>query len=227
MPAFKIASFENNHLPLIKKAAATGKPVIISTGMASLGELEKAVSTAREAGCEQLILLKCTSTYPATPENTNILTIPHLKHLFGAEVGLSDHTMGVGVAVASVALGASVIEKHFTLSRAEGGVDSAFFLSPQSSAVWLPKLNGLGNRLGRFVMAQLKQRSRAKYFDDLYMLQPTFHRENCLQKLIFELLGLVMEHLLIFMSICLERRPVGLTGQEHLEPGPAVVTLVS
>ena len=130
VPAFKIASFENNHLPLIKKAAATGKPVIISTGMASLGELEKAVSTAREAGCEQLILLKCTSTYPATPENTNILTIPHLKHLFGAEVGLSDHTMGVGVAVASVALGASVIEKHFTLSRAEGGVDSAFSLEP-------------------------------------------------------------------------------------------------
>jgi len=130
VPAFKIASFENNHLPLIQKAASTGRPLIISTGMASLGELELAVSTAREAGCEQLILLKCTSTYPATPENTNISTIPHLKQLFGAEVGLSDHTMGVGVAVASVALGASVIEKHFTLSRADGGVDSAFSLEP-------------------------------------------------------------------------------------------------
>jgi pseudaminic acid synthase len=131
VPAFKIASFENNHLPLIEKAASSGKPLIISTGMATLGELDQAVSTARDAGCEQLILLKCTSTYPATPENTNISTIPHLKKLFGAEVGLSDHTMGVGVAVASVALGASVIEKHFTLSRADGGVDSAFSLEPQ------------------------------------------------------------------------------------------------
>lgn len=130
VPAFKIASFENNHLPLIKKVASTGKPLIISTGMATLGELDQAVTTARDAGCEQLILLKCTSTYPATPENTNISTIPHLKQLFGTEVGLSDHTMGVGVAVASVALGASVIEKHFTLARADGGVDSAFSLEP-------------------------------------------------------------------------------------------------
>ena len=121
VPAFKIASFENNHLPLIEKAASTGKPLIISTGMATLAELDQAVTTARKAGCDQLILLKCTSTYPATPENTNISTIPHLKQLFGTEVGLSDHTMGVGVAVASVALGATVIEKHFTLSRADGG----------------------------------------------------------------------------------------------------------
>ncbi len=128
--AFKIASFENNHLPLIRKAASTGKPLIISTGMATLGELEQAVTTARSAGCDQLILLKCTSTYPATPEKTNISTIPHLKQLFGTEVGLSDHTKGIGVAVASVALGASVIEKHFTLSRADGGVDSAFSLEP-------------------------------------------------------------------------------------------------
>lgn len=131
MPAFKIASFENNHLLLIEKAASTGKPLIISTGMATLGELDQAVTTARRAGCEQLILLKCTSTYPATPENTNISTIPHLKKLFETEVGLSDHTMGTGVAVASVALGASVIEKHFTLSRADGGVDSSFSLEPQ------------------------------------------------------------------------------------------------
>ena len=131
MPAFKIASFENNHPLLIEKAASTGKPLIISTGMATLGELDQAVTTARKAGCEQLILLKCTSTYPATPENTNISTIPHLKQLFETEVGLSDHTMGTGVAVASVALGATVIEKHFTLSRADGGVDSSFSLEPQ------------------------------------------------------------------------------------------------
>ena len=130
VPAYKIASFENNHLPLIAKAASTGKPLIISTGMASLAELEQAVSTAREAGCQQLVLLKCTSTYPATPEDTNIRTISHLRELFGCEVGLSDHTMGVGVAVASVALGATVVEKHFTLSRADGGVDSAFSLEP-------------------------------------------------------------------------------------------------
>ena len=133
-PAYKIASFENNHLPLIEKAASTGKPLIISTGMASLGELDDAVRTARDAGCTQLVLLKCTSTYPASPENTNIRTIPHLRELFGCEVGLSDHTMGVGVAVASVALGASVIEKHFTLARADGGVDSAFSLEPAELA---------------------------------------------------------------------------------------------
>ncbi len=130
VPAFKIASFENNHLPLIRKAASTGKPLIISTGMASLADLERAVTTAREAGCRDLILLKCTSTYPASPENTNILTIPHLRDLFGVQVGLSDHTMGVGVAVASIALGATVIEKHFTLSRSDGGVDSAFSMEP-------------------------------------------------------------------------------------------------
>ena len=130
VPAFKIASFEINHLPLIEKAASTGKPLIMSTGMASLGEIDLAVKTARNSGCSQLVLLKCTSTYPATPTNTNINTIPHLKQLFDVEVGLSDHTMGIGVAVASVALGASVIEKHFTLSRDDGGVDSAFSLEP-------------------------------------------------------------------------------------------------
>jgi len=130
VPAYKIASFENNHLPLIRRAASTGKPLIISTGMASLAELEQAVITAREAGCNDLVLLKCTSTYPAIPTNTNIRTIPHLRELFGCEVGLSDHTMGVGVSVAAVALGASVIEKHFTLARADGGVDAAFSLEP-------------------------------------------------------------------------------------------------
>lgn len=130
VPCYKIASFENTDLPLIRKVAATGKPLIISTGMASIAELDDTVKAAREAGCTQLILLKCTSTYPATPINTNILTIPHLRTLFDCEVGLSDHTMGVGVSVASVALGATVIEKHFTLDRSEGGVDSAFSMEP-------------------------------------------------------------------------------------------------
>jgi pseudaminic acid synthase len=126
----KIASFENTDLPLIRKVASTGKPMIISTGMASVAELDEAVRAAREAGSRDLVLLKCTSTYPATPDNTNIRTIPHLRELFGCEVGLSDHTMGCGVAVAAVALGATVIEKHFTLSRADGGVDSAFSMEP-------------------------------------------------------------------------------------------------
>jgi pseudaminic acid synthase len=149
VPAYKIASFENNHLPLIAKAAATGKPLIISTGMASLGELEQAVSVARSAGCKDLILLKCTSTYPATPANTNIRTIPHLRELFDCEVGLSDHTMGVGVAVAAVALGATVIEKHFTLSRAEGGVDSAFSLEPTELAALVQESERAWQALGQ------------------------------------------------------------------------------
>jgi len=148
VPAFKIASFENNHLPLIAKAASTGKPLIISTGMASLADLERAVTTAREAGCEQLVLLKCTSTYPATPQNTNIRTIPHLRELFGHEVGLSDHTMGVGVAVAAIALGATVVEKHFTLSRADGGVDSAFSLEPAELAALVSETERAWHALG-------------------------------------------------------------------------------
>jgi pseudaminic acid synthase len=130
IPCYKIASFENTDLPLIRKVASTGKPMIISTGMASIAELDETVRTAREAGCQDLILLKCTSTYPAIPENTNLLTIPHLRELFDVQVGLSDHTLGIGAAVASVALGATFIEKHFTLSRADGGVDAAFSMEP-------------------------------------------------------------------------------------------------
>uniref|UniRef100_UPI00404766C8 pseudaminic acid synthase n=1 Tax=Polynucleobacter sp. TaxID=2029855 RepID=UPI00404766C8 len=131
VPCYKIASFENTDLVLIREVAATGKPLIISTGMASVAELDELIGTVRSAGCEDFVLLKCTSSYPASPLNSNILTIPHMRDLFKCEVGLSDHTMGVGVAVASVALGASVIEKHFTMLRADGGVDSAFSLEPE------------------------------------------------------------------------------------------------
>ncbi|MEH1919324.1 pseudaminic acid synthase [Nostoc sp.] len=131
VPFYKIASFENTDFPLIRKVASTRKPMIISTGMATVAELDETVITAREAGCQDLILLKCTSTYPATPENSNLLTIPHLHDLFNVQVGLSDHTMGIGVAVVSVALGATFIEKHFTLRRVDGGVDSAFSMEPE------------------------------------------------------------------------------------------------
>lgn len=144
VPMYKIASFENTDLPLIRYAASTGKPLIISTGMATFDELEESVSTARDAGCADLVLLKCTSTYPASPLNTNVSTIPDLQKRFGCQVGISDHTMGIGVALGAVALGATVIEKHFTLRRVDGGVDSAFSMEPdelrqlvmESERVW-------------------------------------------------------------------------------------------
>jgi N-acetylneuraminate synthase len=149
VPCYKIASFENTDLPLIRKVAATGKPMIISTGMASIAELDDTVRAARQAGCKDLILLKCTSTYPATADNTNILTIPHMRELFDCEVGLSDHTMGVGVSVASVALGAKVIEKHFTLNRADGGVDSSFSMEPAEMTQLVVETERAWQSLGR------------------------------------------------------------------------------
>jgi pseudaminic acid synthase len=131
VPLYKIASFENTHHPLLIKVAKTGKPVIMSTGVSSIADIDESVKVLRNAGCKELILLKCTSTYPATPENTNLVTMPHLAQLHNCMVGLSDHTMGIGTALASVALGARVIEKHFTLRRADGGVDSAFSMEPE------------------------------------------------------------------------------------------------
>ena len=164
VPAYKIASFENNHLPLISKAASTGKPLIISTGMATLADLEQAVSTARQAGCNELVLLKCTSNYPASPVNTNILTIPHLKNLFQTEVGLSDHTMGVGVPLAAIALGATVIEKHFTLSRAQGGVDSAFSLEPQEFSSLVVESHRGWQSLGCITYGPTEAEQRSRVF---------------------------------------------------------------
>jgi N-acetylneuraminate synthase len=149
VPCYKIASFENIDLPLIRRVAATGKPVIISTGMATAPELDDAVRAAREAGCRDLILLKCTSTYPASPEHTNLLTIPDMRERFGCEVGLSDHTMGVGVAVAAIALGATVVEKHLTIRRSDGGVDSTFSLEPDEFARLVQDTERAWRALGR------------------------------------------------------------------------------
>lgn len=172
VPAYKIASFENTDLPLIRKVAATGKPMIISTGMATVAELDETVQAARAAGCQDLILLKCTSTYPATPENTNIRTIPHLRDLFDCEVGLSDHTMGVGVSVAAVALGATVIEKHFTLRRADGGVDSAFSMEPEELRALVVETQRAWQALGQvsYGATQAEKKSLV-YRRSLYIVQ--------------------------------------------------------
>tara|TARA_B100000315_G_scaffold39475_1_gene34328 strand:- start:3 stop:1049 length:1047 start_codon:yes stop_codon:yes gene_type:complete len=172
VPAYKIASFENTHLPLIKKVAATGKPMIISTGMASIAELDETVRTIREAGCEQFVLLKCTSTYPATPDNSNVLTIPHMRELFGCEVGLSDHTMGVGAAVAAVAHGATVIEKHFTLSRADGGVDSTFSLEPKDMEHLVVETKFAWQALGKVAYGPTEEeKDSLKFRSSLYIAE--------------------------------------------------------
>jgi pseudaminic acid synthase len=172
VPCYKIASFENTDLPLIRRVAATGKPIIISTGMASIAELDDTVRAAREAGCKDLILLKCTSTYPATAGNTDILTIPHMRELFGCEVGLSDHTMGVGVSVASVALGASVIEKHFTLNRADGGVDSTFSMEPAEMAQLVVESERAWQALGQVSYVATEAEKKSIVFRrSLYIVQ--------------------------------------------------------
>ncbi len=164
VPFYKIASFENIDLSLIRKIAGTGKPIIMSTGMATLAELDDAVSTAREAGCKDLILLKCTSTYPASPENSNLLTIPHMRELFSCEIGLSDHTLGIGTAVAAVALGATVIEKHFTLSRADGGVDAAFSLEPDEMKLLVGETKKAWQALGKISYGPIKEEKKSLQF---------------------------------------------------------------
>lgn len=169
-PCYKIASFENTDLPLIRRVAATGKPVIISTGMASVAELGEAVEAARSGGCEYLVLLKCTSSYPSPPDDTNILTIPHMREMFGCEVGLSDHTMGVGVSVASVALGATVIEKHFTLARSDGGVDSTFSMEPEEMASLIVESERAWRSLGQVSYGPTEaERQSLKYRRSLFI----------------------------------------------------------
>ncbi len=172
VPAYKIASFENVDIPLIRKVARTGKPIIISTGMATAAELDEAVRAARAEGNNQIVLLKCTSTYPATPANSNLATIPHMRELFGTEIGLSDHTMGVGVSVAAVALGATVIEKHFTTSRAEGGVDAAFSMEPQELKTLVEETERAWQSLGQIQYGPTEaEKDSTKFRRSLYIGQ--------------------------------------------------------
>ena len=148
-PIYKVASFEINHIPLLQCVAETGKPVIMSTGGSTVSEIEEAVNTLRKHGCKDLTLLKCTSAYPADPKEINLRTIPHMAELFGCNVGLSDHTLGIGVAVASIAFGVTCIEKHLTMSRADGGVDSSFSMEPQEFASLATEANRAFDALGR------------------------------------------------------------------------------
>lgn len=169
-PCYKIASFELVDLPLVRKAAATGKPLIMSTGMASVADIEDAVKAANEVGNDQIILLKCTSSYPATAADANIATIPHLREMFGLQVGLSDHTLGIGVPCAAAALGATVIEKHFTLKRADGGVDAAFSLEPHEFAALVEESERAWASVGKVVYGGAEvERKSLKFRRSLYV----------------------------------------------------------
>lgn len=164
VPVYKIASFENTDHPLLKKIAQTGKPVIMSTGLTTAADIDESVRVLRDNGCEELILLKCTSTYPATPDNSHIRTIPHMRQMFDCPIGLSDHTMGIGVPLAAVALGACVIEKHFTLSRADGGVDSAFSIEPQELKALVTESERAFQALGKVHYGVLKVEENSTRF---------------------------------------------------------------
>ena len=164
VPCYKIASFELTDLPLIKKAALTGKPIIMSTGMASIEEIEQALATVYATGNKQVVLLKCTSTYPASPENTHLSTIVDMRQRFGCDIGLSDHTRGIGVAVASVALGACVIEKHFVLDRNAGGVDAAFSLEPQEFADLVENSQQAFAAMGQVTYGGSAAEEKSKYY---------------------------------------------------------------
>ncbi len=174
VPCYKVASFENIDLPLIRRVAATGKPVIISTGMASLEELAEAVDAARTAGCSDLVLLKCTSTYPAEPRNSHLLTIPHMSQLFRCPVGLSDHTLGIGAAIGAVALGAVMIEKHLTLDRGDGGVDSSFSLEPSELKNLVTECRRAWDALGEVSYGPSEDEKRSlQYRRSLYVVKDT------------------------------------------------------
>ena len=163
VPAYKVASFELVDLTLLRKIAQTGKPIIMSIGMATLSEIDEAVSAIREAGGNQLALLKCTSAYPAAPDEMNLLTIPHLSEAFDVPTGLSDHTLGIAVPVAAVVLGACIIEKHFTLSRKVSGPDSAFSLEPHEFKEMVDAIRTAEKALGEvsYEITEKQKESRA------------------------------------------------------------------
>ena len=173
VPCFKIASFENTDHILLKKVAQTGKPIIMSTGVASIADIQESVGILRKNGCKDLVLLKCTSTYPATPESTNLLTIPHMAALFDCQIGLSDHTMGIGAGIAAVALGARVLEKHFTLRRADGGVDSSFSLEPEELKNLVVESERAFLAMGKvnYILSEKEQKS-LQYKRSLYVIEP-------------------------------------------------------
>lgn len=172
VPCYKIASFENSDHALLAAVAKTGKPVIMSSGMATQTELAESVEVLRSNGCHELILLKCTSHYPADPIDANLATIPHLAALFGCQVGLSDHTAGIGVAVASVVLGATVIEKHFVLDRGEGGVDAEFSLEPAEFSALVQECNRAAVALGQVTYGGTeKEQASRKYRRSLYIAE--------------------------------------------------------
>jgi pseudaminic acid synthase len=184
VPVHKIASFEIVDIPLIEKMAATGKPLIISTGMATLGEIEEAVETARGAGSNQIALLKCTSAYPASPEEMNLRTIPHLAETFGVPVGLSDHTLGIEVPVTAVALGSCIIEKHFTLDRSVKGSDSDFSLEPQEFKSMVDTIRVAEKALGHVHYGVSEQEAKSRVFrKSLFVIKDvkageTFTKDN-------------------------------------------------
>jgi len=164
VPVHKVASFEIVDIPLIEKMARTGKPLIISTGMATLGEIEEAVQAARRAGATQIALLKCTSAYPAPPEEMNLRTIPHMAEAFSVPVGLSDHTLGIAVPVAAVALGACIVEKHFTLSRDIPGPDSAFSLEPHELKAMVEAIRTVEKALGEVHYGVSEREAQSRIF---------------------------------------------------------------
>lgn len=217
VPFYKVASFENTDLPLLAAIAKTGKPVIMSTGMARINELNDAVQCLKDNGCTDLILLKCTSTYPTSPENTHINTIPHMATLFDCPVGLSDHTMGVGVAVASVALGACVVEKHFTLARADGGVDSAFSLEPAELLQLVVETERAFLALGQVNYGQGENEEKMRqYRRSIYVTKPIkkgelFTADNI--KIIRPAMGLSPKH---YPAILGKAARCDIAGQEPL-----------
>lgn len=171
-PAYKVASFEMTDLRLIRKIAETGKPMIISTGMGSVAEVAQTVETARAAGAKDIIVLKCTSTYPATPANSHLATIPNMRDTFDCAIGLSDHTLGCGVAVAAVAMGAPLVEKHFTLRRADGGVDSAFSMEPVEWRMMREECDRAWQAMGEITYGGTKDEENSRIFRrSLYIAQ--------------------------------------------------------